>query len=476
MQNGFEQFRNHLDPSLRLLRKTDRAGMLNSLIHEGTKLGHLLRNIDKVTFQDYSRTLVETHETENQIIKGDRSIVLASMRSQLEGRFSPTQIEEIIAQHDRFPVIQTADHAQLLYDPSTFLNNFIFQAGMRQLGTDYMVSHQCSTVRMLTSTNPKRGPGVILLEGGLNRVFDKSNKKLISSNVASLSDVRYIISPVDMAAKQQLPQLLADLRGSKFPDAATAFLYANQHIWNGLGKNQEGKLKLVLFNEFLSSEIVAKMISDPNHLMRKLLFDPKVSGVFGEEISRFINSPECLVLRDSTDFFYGKVNDQLVTLRLSNDNKHLESDKSSKPFIIDFTPDKIIEGLLSKELFPSLITSMMAVSIFPLTTAVGGSSQYEYLSEIQEILKRTFKRLSLVSDDYMGLITNTKLSTMISHLISDSHPIFQEIRSMDYESDIFRYEEEIAHRPLGELMGDYSGFSYFMHLSEIRRLKTGIKK
>lgn len=451
------------------LFKQELPPILDSLLQQKTRLGSLLLTTRDIQFGDYVQRLVKTKETNSEIVLSDRKIVAESMKHQLEGYYPTHIINQIVIQQSYRPIIQTADHSQLIYDPSTFLNSFIFHSAIKKAGLDYAVVQQCSTVRMLSSTNPKRGPGVVILNGELHRVFDTSNRKLISSNVATLRNPKYLLGPIGTTKNQKIPQVLDELRGLQYPDAATAFREANNKIWGAIGSRD--KRELVIFDEYLSSEIVARMILTPNHILNNLLFDPEASKVFRDTIRSFVNSRDCLVLKDTTDFFWGCTEDQLSSMRLSDQGDVLKTNKSSKELQIEFTPESVAYNLMNKNIYPNLLLSMMAVSILPQTTAVGGSSQYEYVPEIQEILRRTLTKFDLMPEKYVKTITENALSPMLSHMLPKTHPIFEELTTLDYGDDILRYEEDIQNKSLAELMGDYSGFSYFLNLIERRNSK-----
>jgi len=440
--------------------------ILDNLLQHKTRLGPLLLILRDRKFGDYLRDLIQTTETNNEIVQSDRKIVADCMRHQLEGRYPLQIIEKIAVQQSHYPLMQTADHSQLIYDPATFLNNFIFHSAIKQAGLEYAVVQQCSTVRMLTTNSPKSGPGVLTLNDELYRVFDTSNRKLVSSNVATLRNPRYLLEPMGTTKNQKIPQVLHELRGLQFPDAATAFREANNKIWSAIGSKD--KRELVLFDEYLSSEIIPRMILTPNHILNNLLFDPEASGVFRDTIRDFVSSIDCLLLTDTTDFFWGRTRDQLSSMKLSSQRDVLQTDKSSKGVQIEFSPESVAYNLMNKNIYPNLLLSMVAVSILPQTTAVGGSSQFEYIPEIQEILSRTLAKVNLVPGEYIKTITENFLSTMLSHLLPTTHPIFNELAALDYGNDILRFGEDLQNTSLAELMEDYSGFSYFSKLFERR--------
>lgn len=453
-------------------KHTDRRvpPILEELLQEGTRLGPLLLDIKNRKFGDYLTDIVKVKETDVDMVLADRTIVLESMRHQLGDQFPSHVVEQIIDQQSHYPLMQTADHSQLIYDPSTFLNNFIYHSAIQKAGLDYAVVQQCSTVRMLSTTKPKIGPGVVTLNDHLYRVFDTSNRKLKSSSVATLRDAKFILKPMDLDGdKEELPIVLNELRNQQYPDAAIAFREANYRIWDVI--DSKDKRNLILFDEYLSSEIIARMILTPNHILNNLLFDSEASTVFRNVIRDFINSRNSLALTDTTDYFWGRTGDQLSAMRLSEQGDVIRTVQSSKELQIDFTPESIAYNLMAKNIYPNLILSMMAISILPQNTAVGGSSQYEYVPEIQEILRRTLLQLDIVPENYINTITEGNLTTMISHLLSRQHPIFSELPKLDYGDDILRFSNELQDATLAELMGDYSGFSYFSKLVARRETK-----
>lgn len=444
--------------------------ILNILLKEQTRVGHLINNIQNKTLYEYSRDLIRTYSINNRFINSNRNIIIKSFHKKISKRYKPYQVQEILDQLMNVPVMQTADSSQLLYDVETFLNNFIYQIGMRQKKCKYLISQQCSTVKMLMYYKHLIGPGYVHLEDGIYKVFNLSKKKMMNSNVGTIDKPTFMFTPEKLfSERNKIPAILGKLRGLTFENAAEAFLYANNQIWENIDFDE--KLNLVQVDETYSSEIIANMLEDIHHPLYLMLFDEEVRSIFLNEINSFVNSPKCLFLRNTTDFFYLKHNDQLSTLRLSADKKFLATNNCSEQVKIPFTREKIISGLRTGVIYPNLLMSYLGISIFPMITAVGGSSQYEYLTEIQQILKATLIKTKILDNDTITTITENNLSTMLSGLINIEREKFNVVKSLDTGVNISELEYYFRHRKISELMGDFSYFEYFNILFDRRKQK-----
>lgn len=435
-----------------------REEILEQLIAEKTRIGELFNRRGNQTVVDYTREMTAYESPFNANVMTDREAVAKGIADNLGGRVNPDQAVEIVDQYRKRPVIQTGDHCELLYNPETLLNNFAYQMGMRQVDAQYLLTQQCSTVRMIQGRNPLRGPAFVELDGGLYRVFDKSKKKLTRSNVATLRNVDFTFKPEDANPNAPLPSLLTDLQGMNFHSAADAFLYANKYTWDNIHFND--KKDLILFDESLSSDVLVRLLENPDHPLNTLLFDERALAVFKDEIHAFVESDECLILNDVSDFFYGKHGDELIGLKLTEDFSALVGSDSNRSFRMAYNREAIINGLRNRTLYPNLMLSILAISIFPQSTVVGGSSQVEYVPEIQEVLRRTCIRLDLLPSDYVNAIAYPQINPTLS-IIARSPQLKRTIQRMDKDIDFTPWEEEIGKLTVDASMGDYTHLAYF---------------
>lgn len=447
--------------------------ILNTLLKEHTRVGQLIKDVQNKTLYSYSRELIQFYNINNNFIHANRNIAIKSLQKKISKRYNAYEIQEIIDQFINVPVMQTADSCQLLYDIETFLNNFIYQIGMRQKKCKYLISQQCSTVKMLMYHKPLIGPGFVHLEDGIYKVFDLSKKKMANSNVGSLKNTTFTFTPEKLFGESnRLPTILSELKGSTYKNAAEAFLYANNKIWENIDSDE--KLRLIQVDETYSSEIIANMLEDASHPLSLLLFDEEVRAIFLREINAFITSPNCLFLRNSTDFFYVEQNEQLVAARLSLDKQFLIANNGRDQIKVSFTRKEVIARLRAGKLYPNLLIAYLGISIFPMITAVGGSSQYEYLVEIQQILNATLIKTKILDNETISILTGNNLSTMLSGLIESEKDKFHVIKALDRGVNISELENYFRHRKIQDLMGNLSYFEYFNILFERRRkLKRG---
>jgi len=447
-----------------------REEILGQLAAEKTRIGEFFKRKGNQTVIDYTREMTSYESPFNANVINDRETVAGGIADNLEGRANPDQVMEIVDQYKKRPIIQTGDHCELLYNPETFLNNFVYQMGMRQVDAQYLLTQQCSTVRMIQGRNPLRGPAFVELEGGLYRVFDKSKKKLTRSNVATLSNVDFTFKPEGADPTASLPSLLTDLQGMSFHSAADAFLYANKYTWERI--HFEDKKDLILFDESLSSDVLIHLLENSDHPLNTLLFDERALAVFKDEIHAFVASDECLILNDISDFFYGKHGDELIGLKLTDDFSTLVGSDSNRSFRTAYTREAIINSLKNRTLYPNLMLSMLALSIFPQSRVLGGSSQVEYIPEIQAVLRRTCIRLDLLPNDYISAIAYPQINPTLS-VIARSPQLKHAIQRMDKDTDFTQWEQEIGSLTIDASMGDYGHLAYFDSYFQRRKARKG---
>lgn len=442
--------------------------ILSLLQQEKTQLGELLPKISARQISSYISEIVTPQQTEINAILADRNIVAQLLEKKvdsqpgLEGRF--TGNKQILS----LPVIQTGDHCELFYDPQVFANNFLYQLALEKSPHPYLIVQQCSTIRLIQGRGPLRGPGFIRLEGGIYRVFKRSKNNLNDCNVVTMGEVMFDFQSEDPGNNYELPELLKDLKGERFDNAVTAFFAANRYIWDNI--NIPDKKKLLLFDESLSSDTLIKFLEAPDHPLQKLFFEPDILAVFREVIRSYTNSPNCLVLKDTSDFFFGKYNEELVPLKFNHSGTTLISTIPKKRVEIEYTKQSIIENLRNRSIYPNLVSSFLAISIFPKITVLGGASQYEYMFEIQEILRRTAVLTNVLHSDYLASLTDNSLSKFIG-IIGKHHPLYIAASRLDRGADLSKIRAELVDQTVDQCLGNYEKFRYLEHYFTLRRSK-----
>ncbi len=81
----------------------------------------------------------------------------------------------------RIPVIEQADHSNLLLDHETFLHNLLFHWASREAGARIALVNQCSTVSCLSRRTPVLGPTFLRTRGALLGVLPVAKKTLKDS-------------------------------------------------------------------------------------------------------------------------------------------------------------------------------------------------------------------------------------------------------------------------------------------------------
>lgn len=440
---------------------------MHLLQRENMHLGRLLPRIVGKKVTEYVEELIIPQQINSSEISADRIIVAEVIKDSLLNQVPEEELNSVVSQFSARPVIQTGDHCELIYDPQAFTNNLLYQISMDKASQGYLLTQQCSTPRMIQGRGPIRGPGFIRLESGIYRIFNRSKGNLKDCNVATTGKVTFTFEPEDPDNTAKLPSILIDLKGESFGDATSAIIAANRFIWANL--DIPNKRPLLLFEESLSSDILAKFLEAQNHPLHSLYFDPALLSVFRKTIKKYTDSPECLILKNTSDFFWARYKEELIPVKLNEGATLLVSDIPKKPLEIEYSPQSIIESLRNRSIYPNLISSFLAISVFPQITVIGGISQYEYMFEIQEILKQTFEELGL-NCSYLKSLTMSPLSTFVG-IVGEDQPSFIAAPKLDRHTNIRGLIDMLLEQKVEDCLGGFEKFGYLEYYFDRRRKK-----
>ncbi|MFD4127073.1 hypothetical protein ACFXKK_28005 [Streptomyces globisporus] len=309
----------------------------------------------------------------------------------------------------RRPVIQQSDHANLLLDRETCLNNVLFHQAASDAGLPVAIHSQCTTVVCLSRRVPPTGPVFLATAGGRYDVFGRSRNEYRRSNFCSLrGPVRIALRPVGPTA---LPESLARrLVGRVFPDAPTAYRILNTELWAGFGADPA--VRRVQLDETTTARALALHVECPDSPVRRLLFDPAVRTAFLAVKREVVASPENLVVnRAVPDWFWVREGSRLVGVVRTERGYVSERDGSPAPLDLE-DPAVVAAALRSGDLHGDRILAYLVRSMLPGAVAVGGSVQQDYTAAYRTMLARTQERVPFLDPADLATVLDPGLSRL----------------------------------------------------------------
>lgn len=386
---------------------------------------------------------------------------------------------QAVMEFSRVPMIQLADGADLLGDVETILNHLMFQITCRENNISYMWTQQCTTVKALTSRSPLRGPAILETDQDYLQVFGGSIKSLESSNVACMSDVEFTFRPLGrklpVYAGVACPDLMARFQGRRYERASDGILAANRWMWSQL--RVKARKRLLLFGEEVSVDVVRQFLEDDTSLIARILLDPVSRQAFLQARAAVVGAPDNLVLRGSTDFFWGRDGRRLRPLRVCEGDPPalaVVSKGHVRPFVT-LSRDALTDRLERGDLYPDLLLGYTVLSLLPGVVAVGGASQHEYLPRIRDVLLLAHELCPVLDSTDHERLREEEYSRLIGPALLELSPrqrrallsLSTSTRLDDFEADAFR-------RAIGETAGTFEYLQYFQVLRDRKRSVEGV--
>jgi hypothetical protein len=316
----------------------------------------------------------------------------------------------------RTRVIQQADHSNLLLDPETFLNNWLFHLAAGEAEAPVAITSQCSTVACLSRRSPVRGPGFLWTRGGCYALFAFSRRLLKDSTFCALPvptalTVTPLCGPVPPAANDPV---LGPLAGFPVHDPADAFRAANAGIWDALPVDRG--VRRVAVDERMASEAVALHLEEGEGAVFRLLFDPPLRDRFLEVKRALVGSPRNLAVnRSAPDFLWFRKGTQLraVVLRDRGAGARwvMESDGSPLP-VVPFEPAAVAAALRAGDLYADRVLAYLVRCLLPGVVAVGGTVQQDYVELYRQMLLETHAAEPFLDADELRNVADPALTRL----------------------------------------------------------------
>lgn len=351
-------------------------------------------------------------------------------------------VDSVRRQLERVPVVQTADHTQLLLDPVTFANHVATMIGAESGGCEHIVVLASS--RNTFKSRSGHGPGMLAAGPGVLNVLGLTNRERQNSVCAHRDPVRFAFTPLGApdGELERIGMVLRQLIGPEVHSSApVAFHRANQAIWEHFGFHRIAGL--VQLDSTFSARLAARHIRRGRGEVYDLFFDPEVRDAF-LTARRAIGQDPMLggFLRHQTDLVWGAVKGQLrpLSLRtgvLRDANGHVA---------IQLAPQQVASGLELGLLVPDISVTFLIENILADLCTLGGPSQLVYVPLLRDLARSTLGATALVQ----GVLE------------VDQPPINRLSRCADENA---RWVAELAARTVAESMGTMSAFRYLVGMA-----------
>jgi hypothetical protein len=329
-------------------------------------------------------------------------------------QYAQTNIDDQCAVLEKTPVIQQADHANLLLDSETFLNNFMYAIACQENGIYKMLTSQCITVSCLSRRNPVQGPTFLRTMSSLFSTFPFSKRALKNSNFCCLPKPTKIQIKLLSGEKQfEKSTFLNMINGKSYPNPSFCYHQCNEIFWSLL--KIPGNIERIAFDESMVSRLAEIHLRDIYSPVYILLFDPKVRDAFIDIKRSFVNSNENKVIKRSVpDFFWYRKGSHLYPLKLvgfgDNARYYIGDINIPLPFVLSV--ESLTHALKNEDIYVDQFLTYLMRCLLPGVVAVGGTSQQDYVDHYQKIIALTNEIMPFLSSDDLAVIMNDKLSQL----------------------------------------------------------------
>lgn len=435
-------------------REYQASALVRRLAAAGSDLGVQLERVLDLPLRQYLRSLVPEPETQ----ANEHRLRLARAVEAYLVRHGDPDVDAVCDQLLRVPVIQQADHANLLLEPETFLHNYLFHLAAREAGARVAVTSQCTTVSCLTRRTPVLGPTFLRTRGALFGVLPLSKTTLKNATFCSLPGPVTMTfdhldgPPHDVAGDP----VLGSLAGRQAPDAPTAYRRANEDIWRGL--DVDHGVRRVAIDESVVSECVAAHLADPGSPVSRLLFDPQVRDAFVRTKRRLVADPTNLTVnRAVPDFLWLRKGPRLHQVELVGTGPDaiwlVESNRSPLP--VPMEPVAVAAALRAGVLYADRVLAYLVRCLLPGVVAVGGTSQQDYVRLYRRALLETHAEVPFLDRADLDRIRRTDLSRVGGRALLELRgEAFEAVRTLGPGTRLAQLEERFLDRPVGETIGE----------------------
>lgn len=454
------------DPSRPTSMGSPRAGVLAAIEACCPRLHRLLEQHASTTVSDYAALLWQTGLHEPAYAVAARRYVVAALRQHLETE-TPLNADErrdALEQFERVPVFQTSDHAQVVLDSGVFSTNLVYHLGAKRVGCRYLFVNACSTVTL--ETRAGIGPGWLTVRGSRVNVFGLSRAALGRRSVCAVSDpVRFrftppanALPPGEVAVLQELSALLG---GSEYLSPARAFAAANAALWHALTRSDP--TAIVYTDDALTASVTATYLDNDDTVLSRLLFDVRARARLEEVMaSTLARGPGRLILRDTTQYFWGVRDGRIRPLRI--DGSVLRERDNRARVVVPYTAKDVAGALRAGIVYPNLFVGFLALSILPRVRVLGGSSQLIYMPLISTICADAMAAIDPRWRELASDIRDVVVDGWIAGVVEDDVCPITALARCPRGRTVEERAERWRHIAVGRSVGTMSRFEYLRGL------------
>ncbi len=361
--------------------------------------------------------------------------------SMTEQGMTSSTVDSVRRQIERVPVVQTADHTQLLLDPVMFANHVATMIGAVRGECEHIVVLASS--RNTFKSRQGHGPGLLAAGSGVLNVLGLTNRDRQDSVYAHRGPARFAFTPLGTSS-DSLERTGAALRRLVGPQvhssAPMAFHRANQAIWEHFGFHR--RAGLVQLDSTFSARLAARHIRLGRGSVHDLFFSPEVRDAF-LTARRAIGDDPMLggFLRHQTDLVWGAVKGQLRPLSVVEGALRDAYGHVSVPL----TPRDVAAALEAGQLVPDISVTFLIENIAADLCTLGGPSQLVYVPLLWDLAESPLGATALVQG-----------------VLEVDPPIELLGRSADENA---QWVDELEARTVAESMGTMNAFGYLVGMA-----------
>jgi hypothetical protein len=311
------------------------------------------------------------------------------------------------------PVIQQADHANLLLDVETFLNNFLFHIACREAGVRTALHSQCSTVSCIWKRSPLRGPVFLHTRHALIRLVDLSNRQLKAHSFCCLPAPLTLAAQAIAGTAPAADPVLVRLTGRCLPNAPDGFRICNNELWRMF--DLDHGIRRVAVDESLVSECLAQHLTDDASPVHRLVFDACVRDCFLQVKRELVRSPDNFAVHHATpDFLWwrsGKRLEKVMIVGRGPSARALVA-PHCQLLPVALEPHAIATALRAGHVYADRILAYLVRCLLPGVVAVGGTSQQDYLALYRRMLLEAHRRCPFLEHADVHSIDDRTLSRL----------------------------------------------------------------
>jgi len=370
------------------------------------------------------------------------------------------------------PVIQQADHANLLIDHETLMNNVLFALGARRAGAPGVITIQCSSVSCIARRNPHKGPPFLRTRNGSYNVFGLTTRTYARAAFCELTGpVTTKFLPLSTSASLSNDPLLGPLHGGTWAGPLECFEAINGKLWNALGGMHMPDL-LILDDRF-SFELVATHLETKTSPIYRLVFDPEMTRAYTAIRQALSRLPAASgVTATEPDFFWERSGRRFepITTDPSQASTIVVTPATNGRSAFAIEKSKLPSLIRTRNFIPNKMLIYLARCLLPGIRAIGGTSQQDYLSHYRRLLLGLQEQTNLLdTDDLLNVLRDDLNELGGAPLIEPDRDLINTVafasKTTDWDAALARF----LSKPLCETVGTLSCADYLIEKSRNRR-------